>query len=170
LKKSLERAKGFEPSTPTLARSCSTTELHPHPSDWRRYRAGNRQSYAKCRSRMQQPARGPKSPDGRLPAIMGWNSPERRTRMINLALMGFQTANWQQAGVSRDFHHRDGLARPPVKARFHLPRISSASCRSFMSSSERQVAGKLRDGRPGGHLAGPEPSPGRLQIGLSNAN
>src|ERR1700692_1763984 len=40
LKKSLERAKGFEPSTPTLARSCSTTELHPHPSDWRRYPAG----------------------------------------------------------------------------------------------------------------------------------
>jgi hypothetical protein len=32
----LERAKGFEPSTPTLARSCSTTELHPHPRDWRR--------------------------------------------------------------------------------------------------------------------------------------
>jgi hypothetical protein len=30
--KKLERAKGFEPSTPTLARSCSTTELHPHPS------------------------------------------------------------------------------------------------------------------------------------------
>jgi hypothetical protein len=30
----LERAKGFEPSTPTLARSCSTTELHPHPC-WR---------------------------------------------------------------------------------------------------------------------------------------
>ena len=27
----LERAKGFEPSTPTLARLCSTTELHPHP-------------------------------------------------------------------------------------------------------------------------------------------
>src|SRR5207249_9117691 len=29
----LERAKGFEPSTPTLARSCSTPELHPHPAD-----------------------------------------------------------------------------------------------------------------------------------------
>src|SRR4051812_10283660 len=28
----LERAKGLEPSTPTLARSCSTTELHPHPN------------------------------------------------------------------------------------------------------------------------------------------
>src|SRR5665213_3698163 len=30
--KILERAKGFEPSTPTLARLCSTPELHPHPS------------------------------------------------------------------------------------------------------------------------------------------
>jgi hypothetical protein len=30
-KNNLERAKGFEPSTPTLARSCSTPELHPHP-------------------------------------------------------------------------------------------------------------------------------------------
>ena len=29
--KKLERAKGFEPSTPTLARLCSTPELHPHP-------------------------------------------------------------------------------------------------------------------------------------------
>src|ERR1019366_9598712 len=58
LKKSLERAKGFEPSTPTLARSCSTTELHPHPRDWRRSLAGNGQSYAKCGPRMQQPARG----------------------------------------------------------------------------------------------------------------
>src|SRR4029077_9511240 len=29
--KILERAKGLEPSTPTLARSCSTTELHPRP-------------------------------------------------------------------------------------------------------------------------------------------
>src|ERR1700733_5243057 len=45
--KNLERAKGFEPSTPTLARSCSTTELHPHPRDWRRSLASNGQSYAK---------------------------------------------------------------------------------------------------------------------------
>ena len=27
----LERAMGIEPTTPTLARSCSTAELHPHP-------------------------------------------------------------------------------------------------------------------------------------------
>src|SRR5207253_818356 len=32
----LERAKGFEPSTPTLARLCSTPELHPHPKTPRR--------------------------------------------------------------------------------------------------------------------------------------
>jgi len=30
LKKSLERAKGFEPSTPTLARSCSCFNALPH--------------------------------------------------------------------------------------------------------------------------------------------
>src|SRR5215213_6957444 len=36
----LERAKGLEPSTPTLARSCSTTELHPHPR-WQRTLAVN---------------------------------------------------------------------------------------------------------------------------------
>jgi hypothetical protein len=30
LKKSLERAKGFEPSTPTLARSCSGFNALPH--------------------------------------------------------------------------------------------------------------------------------------------
>src|ERR1700679_1565986 len=35
---SLERAKGFEPSTPTLARLCSTPELHPHPRRLRRRR------------------------------------------------------------------------------------------------------------------------------------
>ena len=28
----LERARGFEPPTPTLARLCSTPELHPHPA------------------------------------------------------------------------------------------------------------------------------------------
>ena len=36
LEKCLERAKGFEPSTPTLARLCSTPELHPHPRHPRR--------------------------------------------------------------------------------------------------------------------------------------
>ena len=39
-RENLERAKGLEPSTPTLARSCSTTELHPHPR-WRRSLAVN---------------------------------------------------------------------------------------------------------------------------------
>ena len=56
LQENLERAKGFEPSTPTLARSCSTTELHPHPRG-RRWCASDGQSYAKCGPRMQQPVR-----------------------------------------------------------------------------------------------------------------
>ena len=29
----LERAEGFEPSTPTLARLCSTPELRPQPEN-----------------------------------------------------------------------------------------------------------------------------------------
>jgi hypothetical protein len=36
----LERAKGFEPSTPTLARLCSTPELHPHPAGGDQQRRG----------------------------------------------------------------------------------------------------------------------------------
>src|ERR1700745_2381823 len=36
----LERAKGFEPSTPTLARLCSTPELHPRPNSGCYLRAG----------------------------------------------------------------------------------------------------------------------------------
>src|SRR3954469_17505777 len=49
----LERAKGLEPSTPTLARSCSTTELHPHPRSRQRVRR-QRAPYAACRRGMQQ--------------------------------------------------------------------------------------------------------------------
>src|SRR3981189_2288498 len=65
----LERAKGFEPSTPTLARSCSTTELHPHPRGWQRSLAGNGQSYAKCGPRMQQRRAG--AGIGRMAGIAG---------------------------------------------------------------------------------------------------
>src|ERR1700748_3006006 len=50
----LERAKGLEPSTPTLARSCSTTELHPHPKALTAVMHRQPQSYAKCALRMQQ--------------------------------------------------------------------------------------------------------------------
>ena len=48
----LERAKGFEPSTPTLARSCSTPELHPHPLGSRPSGRQTR-SYAKRRGALQ---------------------------------------------------------------------------------------------------------------------
>src|SRR5690349_3050674 len=53
-RRSLERAKGLEPSTPTLARSCSTTELHPHPKVLATATRRQRLSYAKCAPRMQQ--------------------------------------------------------------------------------------------------------------------
>src|SRR5271165_3093612 len=43
----MERAKGFEPSTPTLARLCSTPELRPHSDQAARSR--------RVRFRMQAP-------------------------------------------------------------------------------------------------------------------
>ena len=116
-KETLERAKGFEPSTPTLARSCSTTELHPHPSVWRRSLAGNGQSYAKCGSRMQLPARDP----NRQLAFIGDNG-------LDFARNGVRTV-----------------------------------ATLFYSVFKRETL-------PTGVLRAPQPSPGRLQIGLSNAN
>src|SRR5271156_6835123 len=57
----LERAKGFEPSTPTLARLCSTPELHPHPrrldtDDGRLWRKP-REIATPSRPRQQPPSR-----------------------------------------------------------------------------------------------------------------
>ena len=49
----LERAKGFEPSTPTLARSCSTPELHPHRRELAGRKRAAGQTYAKCGLPMQ---------------------------------------------------------------------------------------------------------------------
>src|SRR5712692_6518328 len=46
----LERAEGFEPSTPTLARLCSTPELRPHPTDPYHTRGGGLQEVARPRS------------------------------------------------------------------------------------------------------------------------
>ena len=46
----LERAKGFEPSTPTLARSCSTPELHPHPLGMAARHAAAGRSYSQKRA------------------------------------------------------------------------------------------------------------------------
>ena len=54
LGRTLERAKGFEPSTPTLARLCSTPELHPHPLDGV---AAAGRAYGATMKRMQHPVR-----------------------------------------------------------------------------------------------------------------
>src|SRR6266700_426926 len=53
----LERAMGFEPTTPTLARLCSTPELHPHPKRGYAAKAAN-SSYAKTGPALQ-PMRPP---------------------------------------------------------------------------------------------------------------
>ncbi len=42
---------GFEPTTPTLARLCSTPELHPHPCRGTPVRG----AYGACRRRLQHP-------------------------------------------------------------------------------------------------------------------
>ncbi len=61
LLENLERAKGFEPSTPTLARLCSTPELHPHPRRviWPSASAGPCPSYAKELTALQPHAASP---------------------------------------------------------------------------------------------------------------
>jgi hypothetical protein len=64
--KILERAKGFEPSTPTLARSCSTPELHPHPRRWRRW--VRRQRAELCQKRLMNAT-----------TVEGWNLRLART-------------------------------------------------------------------------------------------
>lgn len=53
--KVLERAMGFEPTTPTLARLCSTPELHPHPFAGETVCRRQVRFYRKCRRRMQHP-------------------------------------------------------------------------------------------------------------------
>ena len=58
----MERAKGFEPSTPTLARLCSTPELHPHPRSRkaaRRSSGSTAECYAKELTALQPQARRP---------------------------------------------------------------------------------------------------------------
>jgi hypothetical protein len=79
----LERAKGFEPSTPTLARSCSTTELHPHPRG-RRWCADDGQSYAKCGPRMQQPVCGSIRPVPAIWTVNLLNRPKMTQMAVNL--------------------------------------------------------------------------------------
>ncbi len=60
----------------TLARSCSTTELHPHPNDWRRSFAGNGRAMPnaayECNSR-HEGRNGPKIP---ISPDMSRNRPE----------------------------------------------------------------------------------------------
>jgi Ala-tRNA(Pro) deacylase len=96
----LERAKGFEPSTPTLARLCSTTELHPHPADPYHRGGGGLQVLARPQvRRVLQPR-----------VLQGW--PHRRIvcAMVQLPLTPDQLfARLDRLGIAhRTYHH------PPV--------------------------------------------------------
>ena len=111
----MERAKGFEPSTPTLARLCSTPELHPHPwvsasafnaastggSMPQTNRHGKRQRQVFCR-----PAPSPRATNSRAPAP---NAPTRppqpvakkrpaRSRGSSAGLLRFETRVPRGAG------------------------------------------------------------------------
>jgi hypothetical protein len=68
----LERAKGFEPSTPTLARLCSTPELHPHrcPPGWLyRWLACMAQTVLECNKMMERGKSFPAARDQSLPSV-----------------------------------------------------------------------------------------------------
>jgi len=95
--------------------------------------ADNGQSYAKCRSRMQQPARDPTSPAGRLPAIMGWISPETASERSRSRFIRFYSAFKRETlptGVpgSRDHRPADCKSdfRTPIKAEPVLEQGQSA--------------------------------------------
>ena len=59
----LERARGFEPPTPTLARLCSTPELHPRPGD-QYHRGGGGLQEACCASGSRRFGTRPCNADG----------------------------------------------------------------------------------------------------------
>jgi hypothetical protein len=94
----LERAKGFEPSTPTLARSCSTTELHPHPRGWRRSLAGNGRAMPNAAPECNSPR-------------MGRNRPDDRYNRRSLAKSGKKPADGVPAIANWAFKRQLGLEK-----------------------------------------------------------
>src|SRR3954454_19321024 len=76
----LERAKGLEPSTPTLARSCSTTELHPHPVE-----IGGDRTRRQWRELCQMPAANATVRKPAKSAVCGQNRPAGTNRPGNQA-------------------------------------------------------------------------------------
>src|SRR5690606_17426893 len=88
---SLERAKGFEPSTPTLARLCSTPELRPRSEG--AHHTG-RKPDCKCAARREM--RGPRGPvkprPGGLPDALRHRSRGLRTAPCPLHLRNFSPA------------------------------------------------------------------------------
>ena len=104
----LERAKGFEPSTLTLARLCSTPELHPHSSPaaaitWHRR---NGRLYAQSKDRLQPKtplvASSPPIPlsagfaRGRHSGTIGESVIRQRAKLMNVNVTGTPAAQADQ--------------------------------------------------------------------------
>jgi hypothetical protein len=134
---SLERAKGFEPSTPTLARLCSTPELRPRSRGGRGYPAGRARHHSErarvCkRRRRAEPAA---TTEGISRAC---RSRSRRRRASDWRHRNGRPDRWRYC------HRRRGrrrsaargsevswraIYRPPPGKSLHEVAISSGNCR-----------------------------------------
>ena len=126
----LERAKGLEPSTPTLARSCSTTELHPHPR-WRRSLAVNGRAMPNADRECNSSLTVWTHPENLISAING------RESVRNNAETGFR---WPIAGTWGLQPAFEGDSRPVTD---QAPEPS----RSFAAAANRPPPSSFR-GRP----------------------
>ena len=109
----LERAKGLEPSTPTLARSCSTTELHPHPR-WRRTRAVNGRPMPNADRECNSPRAIRCHADDPISVTIGANRFETTPKRGLSALLPTSGTQDQAAGAMRGDSSRFSNQQPPT--------------------------------------------------------
>src|SRR5216683_4716818 len=129
----LERAKGLEPSTPTLARSCSTTELHPHPR-WRRSLAGNGRAMPNAARECNSPYTVRTRP----------NNPSSRANKHESARNGAKTADYPPFGLATG---EPGSCRQCIAQRFEpFPERAGQSAGQLVA-----LAGVAIEGRPPFH-------------------
>ena len=136
----LERAKGLEPSTPTLARSCSTTELHPHPR-WRRWLAVNGRPMPNADRECNSPLTVRRHPDNLISSINGRESVRNRGQTGFLGL-GSGTRGLHGVRRSDSSLFRPGPRTGPVNS----PR-QPASGHAPAPTSQRRL--QVADGRSG---------------------
>src|SRR6185436_11301967 len=113
IEENLERAKGLEPSTPTLARSCSTTELHPHPR-WRRTRAVNGRPMPNADRECNSPRAIRRHADDPISVTIGANRFETTPKRGLSALLPTSGTQDQAAGAMRGDSSRFSNQQPPT--------------------------------------------------------